>query len=92
MHLAKKKVRQVSANDFDRDPWTLNTEKGTVDLRTGALRPHRSVEFLSRMIRIRYDPYAECPQFMAFLYRIMGSHPDASEGENDRSEQLVSYL
>jgi putative DNA primase/helicase len=41
MHLVKKKVRQASANDFDRDPWALNTENGTVDLRTGALRPHR---------------------------------------------------
>jgi P4 family phage/plasmid primase-like protien len=92
MHLAKKKVRQVSANDFDRDPWTLNVENGTVDLRTGALRPHRPEELLSKRIRIRYDPQAECPQFMAFLYRIMGSHPDASEGENDRAEQLVSYL
>jgi putative DNA primase/helicase len=29
---------------------------------------------------------------MAFLYRIMGSHSDASQGENDRAEQLVSYL
>jgi len=92
MHLAKKKVRQVNANDFDRDPWTLNTENGMVDLRTGALRPHRPEELLSRLIRIRYDPHAECPQFMAFLYRIMGSHSDASQGENDRAEQLVSYL
>ena len=92
MHLAKKKVRQVCANDFDRDPWTLNIENGTLDLRTGALRPHRPEELLSRLIRIRYDPRAECPQFMAFLYRIMGSHPDASEGENDRAEQLVRYL
>jgi P4 family phage/plasmid primase-like protien len=92
MHLAKKKVRQVSANDFDRDPWTLNVENGTVDLRTGTLRPHRPEELLSRLIRIRYDPHAKCPQFMAFLYRIMGSHPDASQGQNDRAEQLVSYL
>ena len=29
---------------------------------------------------------------MAFLYRIMGSHPDASESENANAEQLVSYL
>jgi hypothetical protein len=39
MHLAKKKVRQASASDFDQDPWALNTENGTVDLRTGTLRP-----------------------------------------------------
>ena len=35
IHLTKKKVRQASASDFDQDPWTLNTENGTVDLRTG---------------------------------------------------------
>ena len=29
---------------------------------------------------------------MAFLFRIMGSHPDASEGENINAEQMVSYL
>jgi P4 family phage/plasmid primase-like protien len=92
MHLAKKKVRQASANDFDRDPWALNTENGTVDLRTGALRPHRPEDLLSKLIPLRYDPHAKCPQFMSFLYRIMGSHPDASESENARAEQLVSYL
>lgn len=92
MQLAKKKVRQVNANDFERDPWALNSENGTVDLRTGTLRPHRPEALLSRLIRICYDPHAECPQFMAFLYRIMGSHTDASEVENDRAEQLVSYL
>ena len=92
VHLAKKKVRQTSANDFDRDPWTLNTESGTVDLRTGDLRPHRPADLLSKLIRLRYDPHAECPQFMAFLYRIMGSHADASEGQNANAEQTVSYL
>jgi hypothetical protein len=32
IHLAKKKVRQVSVNDFDQGPWALNVENGTVDL------------------------------------------------------------
>lgn len=92
MHLAKKKVRQASANDFDRDPWMLNTENGTVDLRTGTLRPHKPEDLLNKLIRLRYDSVAQCPQFTAFLYRIMGSHPDASDGENAKAEQLVLYL
>jgi hypothetical protein len=92
IHLAKKKVRQVSTNDLDRDPWALNVENGTLDLRTGELRPHRPEDLLSKLIPLRYDRRAECPRFMAFLYRIMGSHPDASEGENTRAEQLVSYI
>jgi putative DNA primase/helicase len=29
---------------------------------------------------------------MEFLFRIMGSHPDASEGENIKANQMVSYL
>lgn len=92
IHLTKKKVRQASASDFDQDPWMLNTENGTVDLRTGTLRPHRPEDLLSKMIPLRYDAHAECPQFMAFLFRIMGSHPDASEGDNINAEQMVSYL
>ncbi len=92
MHLSKKKVRQASANDFDRDPWVLNVENGIVDLRTGELRPHKPEDLLSKLIRLRYDPRAECPRFMAFLYRIMGSYADASEGENTNAEQLVLYL
>ena len=92
IHLTKKKVRQASARDFDQDPWILNTENGTVDLRTGSLRPHRPEDLLSKLIPLRYDQHAECPLFMTFLFRIMGSHPDASEGENVRAEQLVQYL
>src|ERR1700719_2000670 len=70
----------------------LNTENGTVDLRSGRLRPHRPEDLLSKMIPFRYDRHAECPQFMAFLHRIMGRHPDGSEPENDNAERLVSYL
>ncbi len=92
IHLTKKKVRQASASDFDQDPWTLNTENGTVDLRTGELRPHRPEDLLSKLIPLRYDQQAECPQFMAFLFRIMGGHPDASEGDNINAGQMVSYL
>ena len=30
----------VLAEDLDADPWLLNVANGTVDLRTGDLRPH----------------------------------------------------
>lgn len=85
-------MQQASASDFDQDPWALNTENGTVDLRTGTLRPHRLKDLLGKIIPLRYDQNAKCPQFMAFLYRMMGSHADASEAENARATQMVSYL
>jgi putative DNA primase/helicase len=35
--------------DFDRDPWLLNTPAGTVDLRSGARRPHRQADGITKV-------------------------------------------
>lgn len=59
--------------DLDIDPWLLNCANGTVDLRLRAstLRPHRREDRLSRIVPINYDPDAACPQWQAFLERII---------------------
>ena len=86
--LARKKVRIVSAPELDADPWLLNVANGTVDLRTGELRPHSRADLMSKLIPVAYDPSAQCPLFMRFLYQIMGCTPDASEGALERAERL----
>jgi putative DNA primase/helicase len=53
--------------DLDHDPWLLNVQNGTVDLRTGELRPHRREDFITRLAPVDYDPTAECPLWMATL-------------------------
>lgn len=35
--------------DFDADPWLLNTPAGTVELRTGRLRPHRREDGITKV-------------------------------------------
>jgi putative DNA primase/helicase len=92
VHLAKKKVRQVSTTDFDRDPFLLNCKNGTVNLRTGEKQNHRKQDLLSKMIPFDYDPAAKCPQFLRFIYRIMGDGPDATPEEQERAARLVPYL
>lgn len=47
---------------------------GTIDLRTGKLRRHSQIDFLTTLILIDYNPKAACPTFMKFLERIL---PDA---------------
>jgi putative DNA primase/helicase len=42
-------------DDFDQDPWLLNTPAGTVDLRGGALRPHRQTDGITKI-----TPVAPC--------------------------------
>ena len=61
-------------NELDRDPWLLNVENGTVDLRTGVLLPHRREDLITKLAPVEHDPAAEAPTWKAFLERVM---PDA---------------
>ena len=56
---------------FDADPWLLNVQNGTLDLRTGDLRPHRREDMLTRCLPIAYYPDARCPQWVGFLEKAM---------------------
>ena len=61
----------VAPDVLDRDPDLLNVANGTLDLRTGALRPHDRGDYLTRIAPVPYDSDARCPQWDAFLARIL---------------------
>jgi putative DNA primase/helicase len=68
--LARIDERMATAVDeWDRDPWLLNTPDGTVDLRTGTLRPHKRGEYITK-ITAAAPKDMDCPLFMAFLRKI----------------------
>ncbi len=64
----------VHPDELDRDPWLLNVRNGTVNLRTGALRPHERGDLVTKLAAVEYDPAADCPTFLAFLDRIMAGN------------------
>ena len=82
----------VRPADLDTDPFALNFLNGTVDLRTGELREPKRSDFITKLVRHRYIPTAECPLWLKFLDQVMGGGPDASEAELDRARRLVAYL
>lgn len=57
--------------DFDADPWLLNCQNGTIDLRTGELREHRRDDLITKVAPVEYDPNAQAPIFAGFLERII---------------------
>ena len=66
----------VSATALDKDPWLLNCLNGTLDLRTGALIPHRQDELITKLCPVKFDANAACPIFSVFISRILaGSTP-----------------
>src|SRR5262249_43103745 len=56
----------VTPGQLDADPWLFNCLNGTLDLRTGELRPHRRADLLTKMAPVEYDPSARCPLWLKF--------------------------
>ena len=61
----------ITSDMLDADPWLLPFENCTVDLRTGAQRPHRREDFITKLVRHCYRPDASCERFLAFLRRVV---------------------
>ena len=57
----------VLPEDLDRDPWILNVENGTLDLRTGMLLPHEQAHLVTKLAPVTFDPAAEAPVWEAFF-------------------------
>lgn len=61
----------ASPSDFDKDPWLLGVRNGTVDLRTGLLRPAAKDDLISIVAPVPYDPTATAPLWQQFLNRVL---------------------
>ena len=72
---------RASLLEYDRDGWLLNCQNGTLDLRTGKLKEHDRADLITRISGTQFDPDAECPQWDAFLHRVM-----------DGDEQEIEFL
>jgi putative DNA primase/helicase len=72
LELAKSEV-PVSPDELDADPWLLNCPNGTVDLRTGEMRPHKRENLLTKMAGADYRSEATAATWKAFLERVLPS-------------------
>lgn len=57
----------VTSADWDRDPWLLGTPGGTVELRTGELRPARPDDRITKQASAAPSDARDCPRWLAFL-------------------------
>ena len=71
----------ATADQWDADPWLLNTPAGTVDLRTGAKLEHRPADYQTQVTAVAPDATCPTPRWRAVLER-------ATAGD----EALMGYL
>ncbi len=66
----------VSLPDLDANHWLLNVSNGTIDLRTGVLKPHDRADLITEILPIDYDPNATSTEWDTFLHRIFNDNID----------------
>ena len=71
----------VFSDVMERNPWVINLDNGSLNLRTGELSPPDRNDYNTRLIPVAYDPNATCPMWLDFLHMIMGGN-----------QEMVSYL
>jgi putative DNA primase/helicase len=71
----------ASADQWDADPWLLNTPSGVIDLQTGARRKHAAEDYMTKITGVAPD--AKCPisLWSKVISRAMGGDAD-----------LIAYL
>lgn len=78
--LARSDPRVAATVDqWDRDPWLFNTPAGTVELKSGRLREHRPLDYITKISNV--GPGGDCPMFLDFLDTIF-----------EKDNELIFYL
>ncbi|MBK8176635.1 MAG: hypothetical protein IPK66_15620 [Rhodospirillales bacterium] len=76
VNLARADPRHATAHeDWDVDPWALNTPKGIIDLRTGKMGRHDRGALLSKITAVAAAD-SQCPRWRRFLDEVTGGDVD----------------
>jgi putative DNA primase/helicase len=65
----------INTDKLDADPLLLNVKNGTLDLRTGTLRPACREDFITKMAEVDYVPDAVATEFERLLNRLFEPFP-----------------
>jgi putative DNA primase/helicase len=71
----------VRVEELDANGWLLNVRKGTVDLHSGNLLPHRRGDLITKLADIDFDAKATCPRWRQFLLEIF-----------DGNDEVIDFL
>lgn len=62
----------IRSDDLDANPWLLNCQNGTIDLRTGKLQAHNPQDYITRICAAPYDTTCAIPLWTSLLNKVSG--------------------
>jgi len=73
--------------ELDADPYAFNVQNGTIDLRSGELRPHRRDDLITKVSPVDYDPNAASELWADCLAKFTGGDRELA----DYLQQAIGY-
>ena len=71
----------IIQRELDSNPYLLNVENGTLNLKTGILLEHNKDDVITKLAPVRFDPEAKCPRFDRFLQEV-----------TNKDEELIAFM
>lgn len=88
---ALKKLIPVDPAKLDRNPWLLNVANGTVDLRTGQLKPHDPLDYITKLAPVPYNPALRSQTWIDTVARVTLEHGKAEKPLADFMQRWFGY-
>lgn len=60
----------ITSEDMDKNPWLLNCENGTINLKTGKLQPHNAKDYITKMCKANFDANCAIPLWTQLLEKV----------------------
>ncbi len=66
----------IEYSELNTNPWLFNVQNGTLDLRSGNLQPHNSLDLITFISPVTFDAHAQCPTWEKFLSEVFSGDLD----------------
>ena len=80
IQVAKPLLAKIPS-ELNSNGYLLNVANGTIDLKTGEIRPHAKSDMIDKIAPVHFDDKAVCPRFDQFISEVF-----------DGDEQLIKYV
>lgn len=71
-----KKEVAITPDNWDANPWLINCQNGTINLKTGKLQPFKKDDYITRICSTTYDDAVQTPMWDSLLETITKGDAD----------------
>ena len=75
----------IRSEELDQNPWLLNCQNGTINLRTGKLQEHNPKDYITRICTAKYDADCAIPLWTQLMEKI-------TSGDNEYMRYIQKAL